>query len=241
MEVNIGFAAGEAEGLRVGDEVDLVAAGGEFDAEFGGDNAAAAVGGITGDADLHRLPVLPLTLVGWRLWLSLLDGNVVLLDSRLPCFGDKLAGSVKNSGGAEVPIVDELRSIWMQGECGHFGEKGVAFDVAMGTEASGDAIEIAVVVAGMAAEFEGAIGGHGVENLVEGLAVEVAGGGDADGSVGGGDVRAANLGLVFEVSFEAAEELHLKTTNAIAVAKGEAPGLFEGVTNGVDGAAFGDA
>ena len=53
VEVDVGFAAGEAEGLRVGDEVDLVAAGGEFDAEFGGDNAAAAVGGITGDADLH--------------------------------------------------------------------------------------------------------------------------------------------------------------------------------------------
>ena len=58
VEVDVGLAAGEAEGLRVGDEVDLVAAGGEFDAEFGGDNSAAAVGGITGDADLHRLPVV---------------------------------------------------------------------------------------------------------------------------------------------------------------------------------------
>ena len=65
VEVDVGFAAGEAEGLRVGDEVDLVAAGGEFDAEFGGDDAAAAVGGITGDADLHRLPVvLRLRLAG---------------------------------------------------------------------------------------------------------------------------------------------------------------------------------
>ena len=66
-----------------------------------------------------------------------------------------------------------------------FGEEGVAFDVAMGAEAGGDAVEIAVVVAGMAAELEGSVGGHGVENLVEGLGVEVAGGGDADGSVGG--------------------------------------------------------
>ncbi len=56
VEVDVGFAAGEAEGLRIGDEVDLVAAGGEFDAELGGDDAAAAVGGITGDADLHRCP-----------------------------------------------------------------------------------------------------------------------------------------------------------------------------------------
>ncbi len=56
--IDVGFAAGEAEGLGVGDEVDLVAAGGEFDAEFGGDDSAAAVGGITGDADLHRGPLL---------------------------------------------------------------------------------------------------------------------------------------------------------------------------------------
>ena len=63
MEVDVGFAAGEAEGLRVSDEVDLVAAGGEFDAEFGRDDAAAAVGGVTGDADLHRLPGLG--SLGW--------------------------------------------------------------------------------------------------------------------------------------------------------------------------------
>ena len=52
--VDVGFAAGEAEGLRVGDEVDLVAARGELDAELGGDDAGAAVGGIAGDADLHK-------------------------------------------------------------------------------------------------------------------------------------------------------------------------------------------
>ena len=50
---DVGVAAGEAEGLRVGDEVDLVAARGELDAELGGNDAGAAVGGITGDADLH--------------------------------------------------------------------------------------------------------------------------------------------------------------------------------------------
>jgi hypothetical protein len=46
-------AAAEAEGLRVGDEVDLVAEGGQFDAEFRGHHAGAAVGGIAGDADAH--------------------------------------------------------------------------------------------------------------------------------------------------------------------------------------------
>jgi hypothetical protein len=80
-----------------------------------------------------------------------------------------------------------------------------------------------------------------VKDLVEGFAVEVAGGGDADGSVSGEDVGFADLGLVFEMGFEAAEEFDLETANAVAVAESEAPGLFEWVTNGADGAAFGDA
>ena len=41
--------------MRIGDEVHLVTAGGEFDAKLGGHDAAAAVGRIAGDADLHGL------------------------------------------------------------------------------------------------------------------------------------------------------------------------------------------
>ena len=33
--------------------MDFVSGGGEFDAEFGGDDSGAAVGGIAGDADAH--------------------------------------------------------------------------------------------------------------------------------------------------------------------------------------------
>jgi hypothetical protein len=54
VEVDVGLAAGEAEGLRVGDEVDLVTAGGELDSELGGDYSGAAVGGVAGDAYLHK-------------------------------------------------------------------------------------------------------------------------------------------------------------------------------------------
>jgi hypothetical protein len=39
--------------LRVGDEMDLVARGGKFNAELGGDHAGAAIGGVTRDADTH--------------------------------------------------------------------------------------------------------------------------------------------------------------------------------------------
>src|ERR1700723_2931940 len=58
VEVDVGLAAGETEGLGVGDEVDLVAAGCQLDAKFGGDDTTAAVGWVTRDANLHRLPGL---------------------------------------------------------------------------------------------------------------------------------------------------------------------------------------
>ena len=53
-----GNARVETNWIGVGDEVDLVAAIGQFEAQFRGHDAAAAVGGITGDADVHtvRLP-----------------------------------------------------------------------------------------------------------------------------------------------------------------------------------------
>ena len=43
----------EANRVGVADEVDFVAAAGEFHPQFRRDDAAAAVGGITGDADVH--------------------------------------------------------------------------------------------------------------------------------------------------------------------------------------------
>ena len=56
VEGDVLLAPAEAEGLRIGDEVDLMAGGGQLDAELGSDDAAAAVGGIAGDADLHKEP-----------------------------------------------------------------------------------------------------------------------------------------------------------------------------------------
>ena len=51
VEVDVGFAAGETEGRGRGDEVNVVATGGELDAELSSDDAGAAVGGVAGDAD----------------------------------------------------------------------------------------------------------------------------------------------------------------------------------------------
>ena len=52
-------AAVEAEGLRIGDEMNLVAEVRELDAELGSNHARAAVGGIAGNPDAHKaFPVL---------------------------------------------------------------------------------------------------------------------------------------------------------------------------------------
>ena len=51
--MNPGKARVEANRVRVGNEVDLMAARGEFEAKLRSDDAASSVGGVTGDADLH--------------------------------------------------------------------------------------------------------------------------------------------------------------------------------------------
>ena len=53
MIVDVGCIRVEADGIGIADEMDFVSAQGEFHAEFGGDDAAAAVRRITGDADTH--------------------------------------------------------------------------------------------------------------------------------------------------------------------------------------------
>jgi hypothetical protein len=54
--MNVGFGAGQANGLRIRNEMNVVAAASKLKAELGGDDSAAAVGWITGDADLHGSP-----------------------------------------------------------------------------------------------------------------------------------------------------------------------------------------
>ena len=53
--VDAGCAGVEPDRVRVGDEVDVVAAGGEFEAEFGCENAAPTIGGVTRDPNPQRV------------------------------------------------------------------------------------------------------------------------------------------------------------------------------------------
>ena len=114
--------------------------------------------------------------------------------------------------------MDELRGVRIQGQGRNLCEKGIAFDIAMGTKARRDSVKIAVVVAGMADEFEGSFGGHALQNLVKGFPVEVAGRGDADGAVGREDAVAADLRLLLEPRLQAAKQLHLKAAKTFPMA-----------------------
>ena len=110
----------------------------------------------------------------------------------------------------------------------------------MGAEAGGDAVEVAVVVAGVAAEFVGAGGWEGAQDFGESSGVELAGGGDGDGAVGGEDFCVADLRVGFEAGAQAADEADAKAAQGAALVQIERPLRFEGVADGADGGALGD-
>src|SRR6266478_522902 len=77
VEMDVRIVGVHADRRGVTDEMNVVAAGGEFHAEFGGDDARAAVSGVTGDADAHkmcfRVPVWQMravTIQQFRFWLT---------------------------------------------------------------------------------------------------------------------------------------------------------------------------
>src|ERR1700704_3123751 len=51
--MNIRFGASQADGLSIRNKMNFMSALGEFQTKFGGHDAAATVGGITGDPNLH--------------------------------------------------------------------------------------------------------------------------------------------------------------------------------------------
>jgi hypothetical protein len=53
MEVNPVLASTQTKRLRIGNEMNLVAAAGQLNSKLRGNYATAAVRGITGDADFH--------------------------------------------------------------------------------------------------------------------------------------------------------------------------------------------
>ena len=97
VKTDIGLRGDQADGLRIRDEMDLVSTLGKFEAELSGDNAAAAVGRITGDSDLHVRGAafsLLLSFDGWNgQWLQILH-EWRIEHSREKCYSLSLGPSV---------------------------------------------------------------------------------------------------------------------------------------------------
>ena len=140
----------------------------------------------------------------------------------------------------KIPVVDERGGVCAGEGLGNLAEQGLALDVAVGAQARGDAVQLAIVVAGMATELVGPSGRKRVQNLGEGCGVELAGGRDCNGAVGGEDVGVAQLGVRFEARAQATDEADGETAHAAAVVERERPVRLEGVADGADSTAIGD-
>jgi len=125
-------------------------------------------------------------------------------------------------------------------ELGDFGEEGFTLNVAVGAEAGADAVEVGVVVAGMAADLVSPGGREGREELSEGGSIELAGGRDGDGAVGGEDAALVESEAGLEAGAQASEELDGEAARGAALVQRETPRWFKGTAYGSDGGLFGD-
>lgn len=100
--------------------------------------------------------------------------------------------SFARGGVAELSIMDQLEPGNREDYLRDFFEECFAFDVTGCAEPGGNGIECGIIVAGMTDEFPSAVG-HGVKDFVEGLGVELAGGGHPDGAIWSKDMAMADL------------------------------------------------
>ena len=126
------------------------------------------------------------------------------------------------------PIMDEPGRLRIQEHYGNFAEQSHALRLTMLPKASGDRIEVCVVVSGVAENLKGALGGDVLEECTQFAGIKAAGGGDAEGSAGG----EAGWDDAMESGLEAVEKGDLQA----ALEAGMAPGVcwFEGVAQGSD-------
>lgn len=111
----------------------------------------------------------------------------------------------------------------------------------MGAKPSGDAIEVAIVVARMAAEFKRPIGRQSNQKFMQGSGIQMPGRGDPNRSIRSKHASIANLQLTLEPALKIAKQLHLQAANSVPVTKSKTPGLLERVANRTNAAAFGNA
>lgn len=139
-----------------------------------------------------------------------------------------------------IAVVDELGWVGLGEDARDLCEERLALGVAVGAEAGGDAIEVAVVVSGVTAEFMGASGWKGSENQRQRGGVEFARSRDGDRAIGGADAALMELERGLEAWAQAADELDGEPARASALLEVNIPLRFKRITDGADGGLFGD-
>src|SRR5664280_3235096 len=99
----------------------------------------------------------------------------------------------------------------------HFREQRFALHIAVGAQACGDAGELAIVVAGMAADLVGPCRRKGAQNLAESGSGKLAGGGDRNRSIGCKNASVAHLLVGLEARAQKADEPNGEASRAATV------------------------
>ena len=109
----------------------------------------------------------------------------------------------------------------------------------MGPESSGHAVQIAIVVTRVTAEFEAPLRRQRMEKLAQSGCVKMAGRRDPNSPIRSEHPRIPNLKLAFESGLEIAEQLHLKAAKPVTVAQSETPWSLKRIANRTDRTALG--
>ena len=140
--------------------------------------------------------------------------------------------------GMETTVVDECGSVWLREAGGDCREESLHLDLAVGTKAGGDAVELGVVVTGMADEFEDAFGWEAVEDLGESRGSEVPCSGDAYGALSCKDSTFGDLGMPLELWTKRVEKRNLRVALETGMSDAVSECWLEWVTDGRDGCVF---
>jgi hypothetical protein len=133
--MDVGFGAPQSDGLSVGNEVNFVVSLRQFQSQFSGHYATAAIGWITGDSDFHARPIFMCGSSPGRLEIRWLEQAVDADFTRV--FGAEAAGegrlqtvfrpeSIAGINLVQVRLKLLLRFFWKSSELDSHADAGIA-------------------------------------------------------------------------------------------------------------------
>lgn len=99
---------------------------------------------------------------------------------------------------AEVSVMDEFRGVRLRHDLRNCSKQRLSLYVASSAETGRNGVQVGVVIAGVTAKLEGAVGGKSAESFHESVGIQLARRRDANGAIGGEDVAVTKLGDALE-------------------------------------------